>query len=63
MIEIFVYRAGADSVEENVEPRRLPELLKEPQTFVWIDMEQPTAEEEEIILSQTFHFHPLTIED
>ena len=61
-MEIFVYRKGADKVEESFSSKNLPELLADKNNLVWVDMEKPT-EAETKILSEVFHFHPLTIED
>jgi magnesium transporter len=61
-MEIFVYRKGADHVEEGYSPAKLPELLDDEDNLVWIDMEQPTADDTKL-LADVFHFHPLTIED
>jgi len=61
-MEIFVYQKGMDCVEEGFPAGKLPELLANNENLVWIDMEAPT-EEDDKILSDVFHFHPLTIED
>ncbi|HEX8251170.1 MAG TPA: magnesium/cobalt transporter CorA [Pyrinomonadaceae bacterium] len=61
-MEIFVYQKEADCIEEGFSPDQLPELLKNKESLVWVDMEQPTAEETQL-LADVFHFHPLTIED
>jgi len=61
-MEIFVYRDGADHVEKGHTVEQLPELLKQQKDVIWVDMEAPTAEDEKI-LRDVFHFHPLTIED
>ncbi|HXD34661.1 MAG TPA: magnesium/cobalt transporter CorA [Pyrinomonadaceae bacterium] len=61
-MEIFVYRNGADRVEKGHTVDELPELLKNEKDVIWVDMEEPTAEDEKILLD-VFHFHPLTIED
>lgn len=61
-MEIFVYRKGKNHVEEGFPVNELSELLNEPEVLVWVDMEKPTKEDEKI-LSDVFHFHPLTIED
>lgn len=61
-MEIIVYRDGAEKVEEGFTVSQLPELLKEQNILVWVDMEKPTLEEDQV-LSDVFHFHPLTIED
>lgn len=61
-MEIFVYEKGADFVKSGFPPEKLPELLAKPENLIWVDMETPTKEDERI-LSEVFHFHPLTIED
>lgn len=61
-MEIFVYYNGEDHVEEGFSAEKLPELLANKETLIWIDIEQPTNEDNRI-LSDVFRFHPLTIED
>lgn len=61
-MEIFVYHKDADHIEEGFPLEKLPKLLADKENLVWIDLEQPTAEDDKI-LSDIFHFHPLTIED
>lgn len=61
-MEIFVYHKAADHIEEGFPIEKLPALLAEKENLVWIDLEQPT-EADNKILSDIFHFHPLTIED
>ncbi len=61
-MEIFVYCKGQNFVEEGFSPEKLPELLADAGNLVWVDMEAPT-EDDEKILADVFHFHPLTIED
>jgi magnesium transporter len=61
-MEIFVYRQGAERVEEGFTVEQLPELLKSDADLIWVDMEAPT-EADERILADVFRFHPLTIED
>ena len=61
-MEIFVYRPGAEAIEDGHKPEDLPELLADENVVVWVDMESPSPEEEGI-LSSVFGFHPLTIED
>ena len=57
-----MYRKDAVGVEGGISAKDLPELLKDENNVLWIDMEQP-GKEEEYILSDVFNFHPLTIED
>ncbi|MGI8469258.1 MAG: magnesium/cobalt transporter CorA [Pyrinomonadaceae bacterium] len=61
-MEIFVHRKDAPHVEEGFSAEDLPELLADESNVVWVDMEAAT-EADEKILSDVFHFHPLTIED
>lgn len=62
-MEIFAYRNGSRQVEENVLIANLPDILRDPNNFVWVDLEAPTEAEEQQILTGIFNFHPLTIED
>ncbi|MEP6925709.1 MAG: magnesium/cobalt transporter CorA [Pyrinomonadaceae bacterium] len=62
-MEIFVYHNGSEKVEENVLVTQLPEILKDERSFVWVDLEEPTVEQEQEVLAKIFNFHPLTIED
>jgi magnesium transporter len=61
-MEIFVYREGNDSVEHDVSADQLPQLLKDEKVVIWVDMPEPSAADEQVLLD-VFHFHPLTIED
>lgn len=61
-MEIFLYREGAEKVEEGFTVSQLPELLKDPNALIWVDMEKPTLEDDQVLLD-VFHFHPLTVED
>jgi magnesium transporter len=47
---------------ERCPPEELPRLLRTPESFVWVDLEAPAADEV-AVLSDVFHFHPLTIDD
>jgi magnesium transporter len=61
-MEIFLYREGAEQVEEGITVNQLPELLKEPNVVIWVDMEEPTLEDDQVLLD-VFNFHSLTVED
>ena len=61
-MEIIVYREGAEKIESGFTYEQLPELLKDEKAVVWIDMEEPSEVEDQILLN-VFHFHPLTVED
>ncbi|MGD9628427.1 MAG: magnesium/cobalt transporter CorA [Pyrinomonadaceae bacterium] len=65
-MEIFVYRKGAQKVEEGFEAKDLPELLNDTSNVVWVDLRGETkeqAEEAKYVLLDIFNFHPLTVED
>ena len=61
-MEILVYRPGAPKIIEGSTEKDLPELLKDKSAVIWVDMEQPNAADERVLLD-IFHFHPLTVED
>ncbi len=59
MIRVLFYR---DKKLEQADSRMIPELLKTPDTIVWVDMEGGGQEEVDV-LKNYFQFHPLAIED
>jgi magnesium transporter len=61
-MDIFIYREGVDHVEEGFTVAQLPELLSEPRSVLWVDMESPAEADDQVLLN-TFKFHPLTVED
>src|SRR6266511_3979069 len=61
-MEIFAYQAGSNEVEEGFTVADLPKLLQDDKAVIWADMEAPSLADDRI-LSDVFHFHPLTIED
>jgi len=61
-MEIFVYREGSDHIDEGFAVEKLPQLLKEQQSIIWVDMEAPSEADDHVLLD-IFHFHPLTVED
>ena len=65
-MEIFLYRQGAQSIEEGFEASDLPALLADKTNVVWVDLMGDTdesIEETKQVLLEIFHFHPLTVED
>lgn len=65
-MEVFVYRKGADEVEEGFTKEDLPLLLADETNVVWVDLQGETAEkarEAKDILLNVFNFHYLTVED
>src|SRR5689334_23679757 len=61
-MDILLYREGADKIETGFSIEQLPDLLKDEKAIIWIDMPEPTEADDQILLN-TFHFHPLTVED
>ncbi|HEX5832294.1 MAG TPA: magnesium/cobalt transporter CorA [Pyrinomonadaceae bacterium] len=61
-MEILVYRRGQQKVMEGFTAAQLPELLQDSEAVIWVDMESPTAADEQVLLD-VFKFHPLTVED
>src|SRR5882672_10603340 len=61
-MDIFVYREGADHIEEGFAVDQLPQLLNQPGILLWVDMEAPSEADDRVLLN-IFRFHPLTVED
>ncbi len=65
-MEVFVYRQGANKVEEGLTVEELPELLADETNVVWADFRGETDEElnaTKDVLLNVFKFHYLTVED
>ena len=65
-MEIFVYRAGSNHIEENFTVKDLPNLLADENNVVWVDFLGEKPDEIELakdILLNIFKFHYLTVED
>ena len=62
MIRVL-YRHRTTGIVDEILPERLPAALQDKMLNLWIDMLDPTAEESAFVFEQTFHFHPLAIED
>jgi magnesium transporter len=60
LISVYVYRNGETQKVDRVEPGWLDPDSK---ATLWVDLVQPTPEEGQQLLGDTFHFHPLSIED
>src|SRR5215211_7317804 len=61
-MEILVYLNGEQKIREGFTVEQLPELLQDQSAVIWVDMELPTAADEQVLLD-VFKFHPLTVED
>jgi magnesium transporter len=65
-MEVFVYRQGANHIQEGFSVKDLPALLADETNVVWADFRGETAEEVEStkdVLLNVFKFHYLTVED
>jgi len=60
VITVYVYRNGETQVVKRVEPSWLDPASG---VTLWVDLVEATPEEGQAILADTFHFHPLSIED
>ena len=60
MIEVFVHQHGETNKAERVEPKWLDPASG---VTLWVDLVSPTPEEAQRLLTDTFHFHPLAVED
>jgi len=56
-----LYRSGT-LVEDGFDPARVSDHLEEPDSLVWLDLEDP-IEEELALIEEEFALHPLAIED
>lgn len=65
-VEVFVYRHGADAVEEGVRLEDVPALLADETNVIWADFrgetEDDLAKTKDALLN-IFKFHHLTVED
>jgi magnesium transporter len=61
LYRIFASRSEGLVVDAPVS--RLPALLAEPQTFVWVALSSPMTDEDQAIVRDIFKFHPLAVED
>ncbi len=62
MITSFLYDPKTDQVREGIQRDEIRSILEDPDKLLWLDMEDPSEEDYEI-LRDPFHFHPLLIRD
>jgi magnesium transporter len=62
MVHSFAFAEGK-LVERDMDMATLPMLLKDEGVHVWVDLENPSAEESKKVLEGIFQFHHLAIED
>lgn len=63
MIRSLVFTTQGRLHSKDIEMFLMPTLLSDTNLFLWVDLENPTAEETKYVLEDVFHFHPLSIED
>jgi magnesium transporter len=63
MIRSLAFTTQGRLHSRNIEMFLMPTVLSDTNLFLWIDLENPTAEETKFVLEDVFHFHPLSIED
>src|SRR5437899_12423207 len=63
MIRSLVFTTQGRLHSKDIEMFLMPTLLTDTNLFLWVDLESPTPEETKYVLSDVFHFHPLSIED
>ncbi|HEX3000597.1 MAG TPA: magnesium/cobalt transporter CorA [Armatimonadota bacterium] len=61
MFHLIVHRPGA-GFELDIPPEKISNLLQQPETLTWLDLESPTPQEHQLLRDE-FRFHPLAIED
>src|SRR5436190_3385197 len=63
MIRSLAFTTQGRLHSRNLEVAFMPTLLGDTNLFLWVDLENATAEECKVVLEDVFHFHPLSIED
>jgi len=63
MIRSLAFTTQGRLHTRNLEVALMPTLLADTNLFLWVDLENPAAEEARMVLDNVFHFHPLSIED
>src|SRR3954470_19093429 len=63
MIRSFAFTTQGRLHSTDIEHFLMPTLLSDTNLFLWIDLENPTAEETKFFLEDLLRFHPLSIDD
>ena len=63
MIRSFAFTTQGKLHSTDLQRFLMPTLLSDTNLFLWIDLENPKAEDAKFILEGLFHFHPLSVED
>jgi len=62
MIRIL-YRHTSGALVHELPVDQLPSASRDTNAVLWVDMQNPTPEEQQKILEEIFNFHPLAVED
>jgi magnesium transporter len=62
MIRVL-YRHRSGALVDDLPVAQVPSALKDPQARVWVDLVEPTLEEQQMVLGKLFRFHHLAVED
>jgi len=62
MIDIHIYFESTKQIERTSDPSRIRGLIDNPEATIWVDLEEPTIDEDGM-LGSLFGFHPLPLED
>lgn len=62
MIRIL-YRHRSGALVDDLPLDQVASALKDPQARIWVDLESASEEEQKMVLTDLFHFHPLAVED
>ena len=63
MVRSFAFTTQGRLHTKDIDAFLMPTLLADTNLFLWVDLENPTAEESRFYLEEVFRFHPLSIED
>lgn len=63
MIRSFAFTTQGRLHSKDIATFLMPTLVADTNLFLWVDLEDPLPEERKFVLSDVFHFHPLSIED
>lgn len=58
---LYIPKSG--TLQWDISPEALTSAVADSDGLVWVSLEQPTAEETRVILTDLFQFHPLAVED
>ena len=63
MIRSLAFTTQGKLHSKNIELFLMPTLLTDTNLFLWVDLENATAEESKFLLEDALRFHPLSVED